>query len=338
MDVDNDKMECEFCKKSFSTKGSLEKHQKTAKFCLKFQGRNLESSFKCENCNKIFTQKTSLYDHFPICKERHKKILEEKETEHSSIVKRLENEIAKLKRLEKDKIKEKDEILKEKIKEKDIEHEHKMKEKNEYISKLESKLERLESAVTAIAMESIRKNDSNSEDEDKDESKNRPKPTTIPLTQKINSILEDLERKQDESDDYYDCYEYEKQSHITLNNVVISSRPVDHYVNATQLCQAGGKKFSHWFLLDTTKELMNELSADAGIPASALAETKRGGNEKNKQGSWIHPDLSIQLAQWISPNSMSHQTKEGRIPRTKRTLHAHHRRSHQTSNLHHRKS
>jgi hypothetical protein len=176
-------MECTFCKKSFSTRGSLEKHQQTAKFCLKIQGKPLESSFKCENCNKIFTQKTSLYDHFPTCKERHKKILEEKENEHSSIVKRLENEIVKLKRLEKDKIKEKDEILKEKIKEKDIEHEHKMKEKNEYIYKLESKLERLESAITTIAMESIRKNDSNSEDED--DSKNLSKPTIIPLSQKI---------------------------------------------------------------------------------------------------------------------------------------------------------
>lgn len=47
--------------------------------------------------------------------------------------------------------------------------------------------------------------------------------------------------------------------------------------------------------------LINELSADAGISASALVYTKRGGNNKSDQGSWIHPDLSIQLAQWISP-------------------------------------
>jgi hypothetical protein len=112
----------------------------------------------------------------------------------------------------------------------------------------------------------------------------------IPLGKKLDSIIiNDEDRKE---------VEY---SNITLNNVVITSRPIDHYVNATQLCQAGGKKFSHWFSLDTTKELINELSADAGIPASGLVETKRGGNDKSKQGSWIHPDLSIQLAQWISP-------------------------------------
>jgi hypothetical protein len=121
----------------------------------------------------------------------------------------------------------------------------------------------------------------------KDESDDDDNP--IPLKEQMNSIV--IEEVKEE-------IEY---SNITLNNVVISSRPLDHYVNATQLCQAGGKKFSHWFSSDTTKELLNELSADAGIPASALVETKRGGNNKTNQGSWIHPDLSIQLAQWISP-------------------------------------
>ena len=84
-------------------------------------------------------------------------------------------------------------------------------------------------------------------------------------------------------------------------NIVITSRPIDHYVNATQLCQAGGKLFKDWFRLESTKDLINELSTDGRIPPSALVESKRGGNDKSKQGSWIHPDLSIQLAQWISP-------------------------------------
>jgi len=47
--------------------------------------------------------------------------------------------------------------------------------------------------------------------------------------------------------------------------------------------------------------LINELFSETGIPVSALVYTKRGGNNKSAQGSWIHPDLSIQLAQLISP-------------------------------------
>jgi len=88
---------------------------------------------------------------------------------------------------------------------------------------------------------------------------------------------------------------------LILNDVVILSRPEDNYINATQLCQAGNKKFNDWFRLDTTKELINVLEADAGIPASGLIDIIKGGNYKNNQGSWIHPDLACPLAQWISP-------------------------------------
>ena len=37
-----------------------------------------------------------------------------------------------------------------------------------------------------------------------------------------------------------------------------------------------------------------------GIPISQLIDIKKGGNDKKAQGSWIHPDLAVQLAQWIS--------------------------------------
>jgi hypothetical protein len=99
----------------------------------------------------------------------------------------------------------------------------------------------------------------------------------IPLSEQMSSIV--IEEVKEE-------VEY---SNITLNNVVITSRPLDHYVNATQLCQAGGKKFIDWFRLDTTKDLINELSSDTGIPVSLLVETIRGRSSKFTQGSWIHP-------------------------------------------------
>ena len=121
------------------------------------------------------------------------------------------------------------------------------------------------------------------------------------LYEQRNSIIIEEIDDHDEKDGGDDGYDDDENISITLNNIVITSRPIDHYVNATQLCQAGGKKFSHWFSLDSTKELINELSSNAGIPALALVESKRGGNNKSTHGSWIHPDLSIQLAQWISP-------------------------------------
>lgn len=89
---------------------------------------------------------------------------------------------------------------------------------------------------------------------------------------------------------------------LTLNNIQIISRTSDNYINATQLCNAGKKKFNHWYSLDTTKELINELESDTGIPVSQLVDIKKGNTFKFNQGSWVHPDLAIQIAQWISPH------------------------------------
>jgi hypothetical protein len=84
---------------------------------------------------------------------------------------------------------------------------------------------------------------------------------------------------------------------LTFNGVVIVSRSEDTYINATQLCQAGGKQFKNWFRLDITKNLINELASKAHIRALDLVEINKGGDHN---GSWIHPKLAIQLAQWIS--------------------------------------
>jgi len=100
---------------------------------------------------------------------------------------------------------------------------------------------------------------------------------------------------------------------LTLNNIVIESRPVDKYINATQMCKAGGKEMNHWLSLVSTKRLIETLKetlkdeadsrkdSDPGISLS-LIDVKRGGDSKLlNHGSWIHPDLAVLLAQWISP-------------------------------------
>jgi len=122
-------MECEFCKKTFSTKSNLTSHQKSAKFCLNLQGENNEKKFTCEYCQKTLTQKKSLDVHILSCKEKKKTMERTKDAEQALIIKRLEMEIIKLKKSEKEKL----------------------REKNEYIAKLETKLEKFENAVTNMA-------------------------------------------------------------------------------------------------------------------------------------------------------------------------------------------
>ena len=91
---------------------------------------------------------------------------------------------------------------------------------------------------------------------------------------------------------------------LILNDIMITARPEDGFINATQLCKAGGKKFNHWSSLESTKKLIEALKQDkesvAGIPATNFMEIIQGGEAK-LQGSWIHQDLAIHLAMWISP-------------------------------------
>ena len=85
---------------------------------------------------------------------------------------------------------------------------------------------------------------------------------------------------------------------LTFNGIVIESRAGDNYINATQMCKAGGREFKHWNSLRTTEQLIKMLGQNVGIPTFKLIDSKQG----KSGGSWIHPDLAIQLAQWISPS------------------------------------
>ncbi len=72
------------------------------------------------------------------------------------------------------------------------------------------------------------------------------------------------------------------------------------YVNATQMCKACGKQWGHYACLDSTKAYWEGLSTEIGIPISALVISIKGGNEKQVQGTWTHPEIAIDLAQWAS--------------------------------------
>ena len=70
-------MQCDFCKKQFSSKSNLSSHQKTAKYCLQLQGRD-NPNFGCKFCDKNFTSNYNLAEHIHSCKEKIKHEEEEK--------------------------------------------------------------------------------------------------------------------------------------------------------------------------------------------------------------------------------------------------------------------
>ena len=56
-------MECEFCKKTFVSKGNLKVHQLKTKSCLDIQNKKPEKMYDCLYCDKKFTIKDILDRH-----------------------------------------------------------------------------------------------------------------------------------------------------------------------------------------------------------------------------------------------------------------------------------
>jgi hypothetical protein len=83
------------------------------------------------------------------------------------------------------------------------------------------------------------------------------------------------------------------------NGYIIESRDEDGYIDVTNLCTAGKKKFNDWNRLNKTNAFLKELSSSAGIPAVELIKQNSGGN--GERHTWVHPQVAINIAQWISP-------------------------------------
>jgi len=92
-------MECQYCHSKFSTKSSLNKHIKYAKYCISKRNEKSSNEFKCSGCNKIYTSKYALNIHIKSCielltqryEEKFKELKEEYETKIQQLQDKLEN-------------------------------------------------------------------------------------------------------------------------------------------------------------------------------------------------------------------------------------------------------
>jgi KilA-N domain len=101
-----------------------------------------------------------------------------------------------------------------------------------------------------------------------------------------------------------------------VNGISVEQRVVDGFINATAMCVAHGKDVSDWLKTDETWDLVVALADDLGFEPNSdkkpnsdktrvsavypsLVVVKRGAPETGG-GTWLHPDLAIQLAQWCN--------------------------------------
>lgn len=87
---------------------------------------------------------------------------------------------------------------------------------------------------------------------------------------------------------------------LSAQGAIVYQRPEDGYINATAMCQAAGKRWNDYSVLASTKPFLDALATETGIPVSGLAQSHKGGDVR-LQGTWVHPQVAINLAQWCSP-------------------------------------
>ncbi|MEO0373396.1 MAG: KilA-N domain-containing protein [Cyanobacteria bacterium P01_A01_bin.17] len=83
----------------------------------------------------------------------------------------------------------------------------------------------------------------------------------------------------------------------------------DGYINLTQMADATGRRIDNWLRLQSTQELIQEFDSQIASsdlreqsPALALITMTSGvKGQRGGGGTWAHPDIAIQFAQWCSP-------------------------------------
>jgi hypothetical protein len=235
-------------------------------------------NYNCDICNINFTTKRRLNTHldtdkhkivlnlFEMWKNKHKNDTEIMENKHNKI--KLELELTQQELLIKDQL---------------------IDDKNKQIISLQEKSEEYRKIVEkAATAKNIIKNKL-----EKDEKVEE---------QHMFHIDININNKQLNKTKYKDVPEEkikkEIQSLKLKDNYQLEYREEDGFINITNLCKAGGKEFKSWNRLDKTKKFLDVLSLSVKIHTNELIKYESGSIYE--RSTWAHPQVAINIAQWIS--------------------------------------
>ena len=72
-------------------------------------------------------------------------------------------------------------------------------------------------------------------------------------------------------------------------------------VNATEMAKKFGKRAFDWLKIDSTKSFLEAIAETKKIVSADLVVVRRGGNDKEAQGTWMHEDVAFEFARWLDP-------------------------------------
>jgi hypothetical protein len=75
----------------------------------------------------------------------------------------------------------------------------------------------------------------------------------------------------------------------------------DGYVNVTALCKASNRRIDNWKGTKESKALLQAFKVIPGNQGITSLVAIKGNSSEINQGTFAHPDIAIQIAQWCSP-------------------------------------
>lgn len=75
-------------------------------------------------------------------------------------------------------------------------------------------------------------------------------------------------------------------------------------VNATQMAKAFGKQPNDWLKTEQAQRMIEAIAKTNifGLADNQLVVTIKGGNNPEERGTWMHEDVALVFAQWLSPD------------------------------------
>jgi hypothetical protein len=131
----------------------------------------------------------------------------------------------------------------------------------------------------------------------------------------VNNVSDAAARLDDDEKDNIDIIDAIGRSRKTLiiNESglysLIRQRAKDGYINATAMCKAAERRWSHYAENASTKSFVKVLASKTGIPASTLIQSLTGGDVR-LQGTWVHPQVAIHYkAAYMRSAGRPHQVR-----------------------------
>ena len=89
----------------------------------------------------------------------------------------------------------------------------------------------------------------------------------------------------------------------TFNDYLVDQRIDDGYINLNQMANATGKRVQDWLDNQGTKDLIEQFDLEQDLNHADQRDLKKAIDSRRGRGggTWAHPDIAIQFAQWCSP-------------------------------------